>query len=208
MNRIKFFFFFVFLTVTFGLQGQVISFEEDDALNAWKCTKGTVTISSAKVKVGDAALCWNIEPGSVLTAENLTSLKTVSTKSKGGVNLWIYSSKAMDDVMQIGFYNASGVKKCKLDFRMNFVGWRCLWACFTEDMGHDRTQLTTMKFEMPAGASGTVYLDYIEFVATSSWQRMPDYQNRTIKGDESYLTSREISVPSSVGVSSWLKYLS
>lgn len=200
MNRIKFFFFFVFLTVTFGLQGQVISFEEDDALNAWKCTKGTVTISSAKVKVGDAALCWNIEPGSVLTAENLTSLKTVSTKSKGGVNLWIYSSKAMDDVMQIGFYNASGVKKCKLDFRMNFVGWRCLWACFTEDMGHDHTQLTTMKFEMPAGASGTVYLDYIEFVATSSWQRMPDYQNRTIKGDESYLTSREISVPSSVGV--------
>ena len=170
-SRIRIFFVFVFWTVTFGLQGQILSFEENNALNDWKCTKGTITVSAAKVKVGDAALCWNIEPGSVLSAENLTVLKTVSTKSKGGVNLWIYNTKAIDDIMQIGFYNASGVRKCKLDFHMNFVGWRCLWACFTEDMGHDRTQLTTMKFEMPIAASGMVYLDYIEFVATSSWQR-------------------------------------
>ena len=108
MNRIKFFFFFVFLTVTFGLQGQVISFEEDDALNAWKCTKGTVTISSAKVKVGDAALCWNIEPGSVLTAENLTSLKTVSTKSKGGLS-------------RFNAYSRSGWINCSDSFRMLFL---------------------------------------------------------------------------------------
>jgi len=200
MNRIRFFLALACLTMGANLRGQIISFEESNALNAWSCMKGTVTISSAKVKVGDAALCWNVQPGSVLTAENLSPLKTVSTKSKGGINLWIYNSTAMEDVMQIGFYNTSGVKKCKLDFRMNFVGWRCLWACFAEDMGHDRTQLATMKFEMPAGASGMVYLDYIEFVATSSWQRMPDFQSCVIKGDNTYLTSRETPSPIPVAV--------
>lgn len=195
MNRISIFFVFVFLAAAIGVQGQIISFEENEALDDWSCTKGTVAISSSKVKVGDASLCWNVQPGSVLTAENLASLKTVSTKSKGGVNLWLYNSNPIDDTMQIGFYTASGVRKCKLDLNMNFVGWRCLWACFTEDMGHDRTQLTTMKLEMPGEVSGMVYLDYIEFVATSSWQRMPDYQSRVIKGDKTYLTSRETPAP-------------
>jgi len=179
------------------VQSQILSFE-DNNIQKWSATKGNISISSDKAKVGDSSLKWDWKAGDVLSATEPGSLKSVSTGSMGGVNMWIYNTNPKDKTMRINFYNSSGDKKCGIDFNLNFKGWRCLWACFREDMQHDRTQLSSMKIEMPGSGSGTVYIDYLEFVTTSSWQRMPDFQSRIIKGDGTYIELRETQYPASV----------
>ena len=178
--------------------GQVNSFEQSTDLNGWSCNNGTIALSAEKVKIGKSALLWEPSEGSVLTANDIERLKTVSTKSKGGVNLWIYNTTPVDESLQISFHTEAGIQKCKVDFNLNFNGWRCLWVCFAEDLGHDRTQLSTMKMTLPNAALGKVYLDYIEFMDTSSWQRMPDFQSRVIRGDATYISAREAEMPTPV----------
>lgn len=155
--------------------GGVISFEGTTIPTGWSAEKGTISISSDKAKLGNKALCWNWTGGDVLTTVNPDGLSTFSTKSGGGITLWIYNTKAENNSIEFSFYNSANQKKCNMSFKLNFVGWRCIWAQFGWDIKHDMSALSTMKITAPVGGTGTLFFDYLEF-KTIQWDKMANAQ--------------------------------
>lgn len=172
----------------------VISFE-DNVPNGWSVTNGTLNISQEKAKLGSSSLCWEWRAGSVLTA-NESSIQTSSAQTNGGITLWVYNTTPSEKSLLISFHNTSG-RKCSLTFKLNFTGWRCLWARYIEDMGlssANKGTLTSMKINAPANGSGKVFLDYLEFSTNVSWEKMSNLQYvvNESPGIESYLNVRNI----------------
>lgn len=173
------------------LLGAVISFEGTTVPNGWSSQKGTVSISSDKAKLGSKALCWNWTSGDVLSAVNPDGLSTYSTRSGGGITLWVYNTKAENTFIDFSFYNSADQKKCNLQFKLNFVGWRCIWAQFGWDIRHNMSMLSTMKITAPATGSGTLFFDFLEF-KTIQWDKMANAQYTVYQseGVTNYLTTR------------------
>jgi chondroitin-sulfate-ABC endolyase/exolyase len=155
------------------IQAAIYSFE-DAAIPAG--FSGNITVSGDKYKLGRQSLCWNPAGGATLTLANPSNLSAASQSATGGIMLWIYNTSPSTESLDFRFQNVAGVRKCALSFRLNFRGWRCLWARFADDMRHDRSALATMTVHAPATVSGKIYLDYLEFSSNVSWERMSDAQ--------------------------------
>lgn len=155
--------------------GGVISFEGSTIPTGWSAEKGTISISSDKAKLGNKALCWNWTGGDILTTVNPDGLSTFSTKSGGGITLWVYNTKAENNTIEFSFYNSANQKKCNMLFKLNFVGWRCIWAQFGWDIKHNMSALSTMKITAPVGGTGTLFFDFLEF-KTIQWDKMANAQ--------------------------------
>lgn len=156
---------------------QIYSFEDGSVPADWSATKGNLSVSADKYKLGSRSLRWDWVGGDKLKLTNLNSLKEVSTRVNGGITLWIYNTKYSTDDLTFSFIHISGVEKCTYKFKLNFTGWRCLWAGFMDDMGHDRTKLNAITVKAPAVSQGRVYFDYLEFVPKISWERIDDFQH-------------------------------
>ncbi|BEG97910.1 chondroitinase family polysaccharide lyase [Bacteroides sedimenti] len=183
------------LTLLFGaktsLFGAVISFEDNTVPAGWSAEKGSLAVSTVKAKLGNYSLRWNWQAGDAMNAVNADGLAAASTLKGGGISVWVYNSAATNQPAVFSFYNSSNQKKCEISFNLNFRGWRCLWADFGRDMGHDLTALTTMKVSAPASGSGTLYFDFLEFRAIS-WEKMSDFQYKVnlYDGINDYLAIR------------------
>ena len=164
------------------LNAQIYSFEDGLVPSIFTTTYGTLQNASNKYKLGVKSLRWDWTANAKMTVSNPTGLNTSSTTSAGGINCWIYNTTASTQKLTFAFLTNGGIQKCKIDFNLNFVGWRCMWAEFTSDMGHDRTACTTMTIAAPTAGSGTFYFDYLEFPATSDWTRMSDLQVKVAQG--------------------------
>lgn len=195
-----------FLLLAIGLfssylvKAAVISFE-DAVPVGWSVTNGNLSISQYKAKLGSSSLKWDWNGGSVLTAEEAT-IQSTSAQNNGGITVWIYNTISTNDSIMVAFHNSAG-ERCRIPFRLNFVGWRCLWARYREDMGllsSDRGTLTTMVIHAPQTGNGTVYFDYLEFVTNVSWEKISNFQYNVKEsaGIESFLTVRNIPAPAPV----------
>ncbi len=156
-------------------KAQIYSFEDGLVPAAFTTTNGTLQNATNKYKLGTKSLRWDWTANAFMTVANPTGLSTSST-SGGGITCWVYNTVASNSKITFSFKNSAGVQKCKIDFNLNFVGWRCLYAGFPADMGHDKTSLSTMTIAAPTTGSGTFYIDYLEFQATTDWTRMSDLQ--------------------------------
>jgi chondroitin-sulfate-ABC endolyase/exolyase len=180
----RLFFFLALFSTGFQvlLQAQIYSFEDGMVPVGFTSTYGTLQNATNKYKLGSKSLRWVWSANAKMTVFNPTGLSTSSTTSAGGITCWIYNTAATSQKITFAFISTGGVQKCKIDFNLNFVGWRCLWAQFTSDMGHDKTSCTTMTIAAPTTGSGTFYFDYLEFPATSDWTRMSDLQVTLYQG--------------------------
>ncbi|MEG2513929.1 MAG: chondroitinase family protein, partial [Bacteroidaceae bacterium] len=197
MKTLQHFLFLVILFLLISIQSQagVISFEDPTLPLGWSVSKGSLGISNEKVKLGNSALRWQWTAGDILSAINPDNLSQVSTNKGGGLTLWIYNQTASDATLEFAFYNLSDEKKGSLRFKLNYRGWRCLWAEFKNDMGHDLSTLSTLKIIAPSTTgNGTVFLDYLEFTDKVSWEKMSNFQYSVNEyaGIESYLEVRNI----------------
>ncbi|MEI8087068.1 MAG: chondroitinase family polysaccharide lyase, partial [Paludibacter sp.] len=168
------------------LNAQIYSFEDGLVPGSFTTTYGTLQNASNKYKLGVKSLRWDWTANAKMTVDNPTGLSTASTTSAGGITCWIYNTAASTEKLTFAFLIKggvqNGVQKCSITFNLNFVGWRSLWAKFTSDMGHDRTACGTMTIAAPTTGSGTFYIDYLEFPATSDWTRMSDMQVKVAQG--------------------------
>ena len=154
-NTILFLVATLFLSVS-TLHAAVLSFEST-VPSGWTTTNGgNLTISQDKAKLGSSSLCWQWSAGSVLTAPEST-IQSTSSDNNGGITVWIYNTIASDASITISFHTASGESKCSMPFKLNYQGWRCLWARYREDMGlanAAKGTITTMKITAPSSGSG------------------------------------------------------
>lgn len=166
------------LLFAFQLQGGVIySFEDGKVPSVFKAKRGALSVSTEKAKLGSHSLRWDWVAHDTLVAAPL-SMNTSSIQSNGGITVWIYNENPSDQKLNLWFYEfeSSTTRRCSLEVGLNFKGWRCITARFRADMGHQGYTLRSMKWESPKSGSGTLYVDYLEFVDNVSWERISDLQ--------------------------------
>jgi chondroitin-sulfate-ABC endolyase/exolyase len=137
---------------------------------------GDIRLSTEKYKLGAQSLQWNRTAGATLTVDNPSGLSAAAQSARGGISLWIYNAVAADRSLTFVFRNSSGQDKCTFLFKLNFKGWRCLWARFADDMNHDRSPLLRLLVRAPADGQGTIWFDCLSFPTDVSWERMSDDQ--------------------------------
>lgn len=162
---------------------QIYSFE-DRVPSSWQIDKGTLSISSEKYKGGKHALQISWNAGAILRMASPDGIGKACLSRNGGINAWIYNTAPVDLPMVFSFRNEKGEEVCQLPFRLNFKGWRCLWATFQNDMKKtSRSEISSVELHFPAQhPGGTTYIDLLEFTPKVSWQNMSDAQysvNRT-----------------------------
>lgn len=156
------------------------SFESTVPTEWSSVVNGTLSISDARYKLQAKSLRWNWNAESVITVVNpdnlAASTATVSKATAAGIDGWIYNENPSTERLFFEFYNQSGVRKCSLEFKLNFRGWRRVCVRFYEDLGYDRSPLQSMKVVAPAVGSGIIYFDCFEFSSSVTWERISDFQ--------------------------------
>jgi len=180
--------------------GNIYSFEDNNVPGEFSVSNGSVSISSEKAKLADKSLCWNWNANSVLTVSNPVNLTESSLKDNGGITVWVYNTQSSNQSLKFAFYNSSNEEQCSINFKLDFTGWRCLWAVFKYDMGFNRNteEIRNMKIIAPSSQSGTFYLDLLEFTTSISWERISDFQyklNQTNHNIINFLNIRNTVVP-------------
>lgn len=170
-------------------KAQIYSFEANRVPVEWKIENGNLNISKVKSKLGKQSLEVNWKAGATIRFTNEDNLKVASKSMNGGIAAWIYNEFPMEESIYFSFSDKEGKELCGLPFRMNFKGWRCIWAKFVEDMSlKPRTVIASCKIQTPEKVKeGTFYLDYVEFNPTISWQKMPDAHNKINRKDFSLI---------------------
>lgn len=183
-------FLLLFLTCTSPKSfAQLYSFEDGIVPSGWNISKGELTISDQKYKLGDKSLKVEWQGESVLHLSSALGLTEASRSTNGGITAWIYCSSPIKEHVVFSFKNAEGKEICRLPFFIRFTGWRCLWAKFREDMGmKPRESITSVDILLPdAEKNSVIYLDYLEFTPTVSWQKMSDAQYKVNQKDYSLI---------------------
>lgn len=164
------------LCISKGLHAQVYSFEETSPPSFVTTVNGTLQTSTVKYKLGAKSLKWGWNANSTLTMDNPAGLSAASNQTNGGIYLWIYNTTPNPGKLVFSFLNSSNVEKCKIDFNLNFKGWRFILAGFYLDMNHDKSTLSKIKITAPTTSTGEIYFDHLEFRNTVRWNRQSDSQ--------------------------------
>lgn len=183
---------FIVVLIIGGLHLQAQSyynFESDDDLQNWNIDKGTLSITSAKQKLGKKSLHINGQPGATITIEQARGLPKATRSNQGGITSWIYNDNPIQENLIFSFTDQEGKEICRLPFSLHFKGWRCLWAQFTEDMGKEKEEIISkVNILFPKDKPiGNIYLDYLEFTPKVSWQKMSDAQYSVHRTDFSLI---------------------
>lgn len=139
---------------------------------------GNIQATTFRKKQGSQSLVWNWTTGSTINVTD-ASLAANSTSFPAGLKIWMYSEKSTSDSIRFNFYNAQNNLECSFYYRINFKGWRGLWARYIEDMGRlsYSQPLTRMEIVAPSsGSSGNIYFDVVKFEKTIEYIRSPSYQ--------------------------------
>lgn len=134
-----------------GSKAQILSFEDGEISSIFSSETGKLAISDSKSKLGNKSLAWTWQAGSVLTLTNPTGLEEASKTRDGGIYLWIYNTVPSSSKLVFSFSDKSDLVKCKIDFNLNFKGWRCLLAAFGRDMGNAKSTLVKMTVQVVDG---------------------------------------------------------
>lgn len=173
---------------------------EGNIPTGWNASKGILSISQEKAKLGKSSLCWDWNAGSILTVTD-SNITSTSSDKKGGIRLWIYNDTPTNASIIINFQKTNNNNCCSLPIKLNFEGWRCIWAEYVNDMGlpdTDKGNISIMKICAPKEGSGRLFFDFFEFTSNVSWEKMSDFQYTVNenKGIDSYLEVRNIPNPS------------
>ncbi|MFC2087002.1 chondroitinase family polysaccharide lyase [Bacteroidota bacterium] len=139
---------------------------EGTSLPNWETNgKGSIQTTTYRRKQGQQSLLWNWEPEARIIVAD-PSLPAISNEKGAGIKFWIYSEVDIGDSIRFDFYNSSDELEFSFHYKINFKGWRALWASFEDDLGRlgRSTLLTRMEINAPAATdSGRLYFDIVEF---------------------------------------------
>ncbi len=178
------------------------AFEPLNQLDGWNAVNGSVTISTKRAKEGKRSALWTWESGGYLLMNNPAGLrracepyeggspekyerKYVKPGLEGGVKLWVYNATPSADgkiFLQVG-HDAESVlenPRYKIPFNLDFKGWRAIWVHFEQDAkveGYEGPEeMTCMALVPGPETSGSLYVDWMNFVSYMSLKRHSDYQ--------------------------------
>lgn len=151
---------------------------------------GTITLSTDKFKDGrsSASFVWN-GPAQLLFS-NFSDMEASMKTDGGGMILWIYNTKKLDDPLLFRFHDWNGKVICTFNFNMEFTGWRTIWMKY-EDMRTPEGQLVgdismtdrnlavaRMSISVPSSAKeGNIYIDRLSFLTSRMQDQIaPDMQ--------------------------------
>ena len=108
------------------------SFEKPESLASWGVDGGgTISLDREYAKDGAQSAKWSFVRGSRLQMAPFTACANIEKPQLGGIRLWIYCRRPVDDVLtfRIGEMSelAEGQPRYAFTFSLNFSGWRALW---------------------------------------------------------------------------------
>ena len=162
-------------------QAQIYSFEDGIVPAVITTKEGSLSVSGNKFKLGNKSLCWEWKAGSKLTVANPIGLEDASKSRDGGIYLWVYNTFPTDSKLVFAFMDNADHVKCRLDYNLNFKGWRCILATFGVEMKKDKSMLSKMIVEAPAEGNGQLYFDHLEFQKSVTWTRMTNSQYKVLQ---------------------------
>jgi lyase catalytic len=175
--------------ITEIMKAQVYSFENKKVPGEWRVENGKLEVSRLKYKEGKQSLKVSWNENTIVHFTGTEVLNIASRSVNGGITAWIYNEMPVTEYMYFSFADEAGKEVCRLPFLMNFKGWRCVWAKFREDMlMQPETVVASCAIMLPKNVKkGTIYLDYVEFTPTVSWQKMSDAQYKVNQRDYSLI---------------------
>ena len=183
------FLLFVLLSISQNSFSQIRSFEEKNQLKGWAIEKGKLKLSTQKAKLGASSLQIDWKSGAIVSLSNVADLEAASKSRKGGFSAWLYNTAPIDSELVLAFYDKHNKEVCKIDFNLNFKGWRAILVEFATDMGKSSNRdICSMKLLFPQGnKGGKTYIDYLEFQKDVTYRRMGDNQFDVVRDDYSFI---------------------
>ncbi|MFR2069588.1 MAG: chondroitinase family polysaccharide lyase [Bacteroides nordii] len=171
------------------VKAQVYSFENKKVPEEWSIDGGKLEVSRLKHKEGKQSLKVSWNKNAIVRFTGTEALDVASRSGNGGITAWIYNEVPVTEYMYFSFADKAGTEMCRLPFLMDFKGWRCVWAKFREDMlMQPEAVVASCAIMLPKNVKkGTIYLDYVEFTPTVSWQKMSDAQYKVNQRDYSLI---------------------
>lgn len=171
------------------MEAQVYSFENKIVPGEWRVDNGKLEVSRSRFKEGKQSLKVSWNENAIIHFTRTEVLNMASRSVNGGIAAWIYNEMPVTEYMYFSFVDEVGEEVCRLPFLMDFKGWRCVWAKFREDMlMQPEAVVASCAIILPKNVKkGTIYLDYVEFTPTVSWQKMSDVQYKVNQKDYSLI---------------------
>ncbi len=125
----------------------------------------SIELSNLRFKDGSQSLRWQWSMPSELHVADYASLVKSVNARKGGIILWIYNPKAVDDDLHFEFLSTSGEAEYHFDFHLDFTGWRACWMKYVDMGGRKSTKtITKMVVKSPQSLnSGELFIDRLTF---------------------------------------------
>ncbi|MGN0518865.1 MAG: chondroitinase family polysaccharide lyase [Acutalibacteraceae bacterium] len=196
------FMIFCFICETVNINSYAIensniqSFEEGVPDN-WKSETGVLETSTKHFKHKTQSLLWKWNKEDKLNV--IEEKNMAQSGKKGGIILWLYSEKAIEDKLTFNFGTKEQISNNNplytFDCNINFTGWRAIWVSFKSDatnpnfQGKRKGNIEQMEIVAPKSQkTGEIYIDLVEFRSSIFWCRSQDYQvpiqrSDDVKGD-------------------------
>ncbi|MGM9762633.1 MAG: chondroitinase family polysaccharide lyase [Candidatus Cryptobacteroides sp.] len=161
------------------------SFEKGCELASWKIDNGSLELSEAHAKLGKNALRIAWKGGAVVKFCSAEDLEKAAKSRNGGIELWIYNEIPAELPATVRLVGKDGKQLGAMAYRLDFTGWRCLWARFADEMGYDRKagKIAGVEFVFPETVDGCTYFDMLNFTPKVNWQIMSNAQYDIVRTD-------------------------
>lgn len=144
----------------------IYSFESGISENI-TCDSGSVlSISEKHFKDGAASLQWDFAEEAFLSVKEAIGYRPfregAKSQARDSFAVWIYNKEPRRGKLVFEFGRGAEVD-CRLEFALDFRGWRTVWAAYERDMeGNPHPEMDTLTIRMPKEAgSGTLFIDQL-----------------------------------------------
>lgn len=185
MKHIKKYILFAIMVAFWPLPLNAESFENGVGLSSWKIDRGSLELSEAHAKLGKSAMKIVWQGGAVLKTGLTEDLEKAAKSRNGGIELWIYNEIPAAVPATVRLVGKEGEQLGTMSYRLDFKGWRCLWARFADEMGYDRKagKIAGVEFAFPETDGGCTYFDMLDFTPKINWQIMSNSQYDIVRTD-------------------------
>ena len=152
--------------------------------------RGELALSPEKYKDGQTSVKFSWNGPAQLMFTNFADMEASMKTDGGGMILWIYNPKPLDEPLLFRFHDWNGGVICQFSFNMGFTGWRTIWMKYEDMIAPDgkylgetsikerNTAVSRMTVTVPTSvATGELYLDRLSFLTSRMQDQIaPDMQ--------------------------------
>lgn len=145
-------------------QERLLSFEEKQVPAFVTGSRSQLMVSREHFRDGNRSLCWDYEPGAVLSVKKELKFERKDPTGKdtylSAFIVWVYNEEAQDKTIEFQFLK-DGKKCTSFPFGINFTGWRGAWVCYERDMeGIPEEGMNEIRILAP-DVKGKLFIDHL-----------------------------------------------